>query len=80
MEAFIILFVFGLFIYLNLPEKKPPKKDPWEELGKAIGTAMKSLNAPSDGGSGSGGKKGNDMPWFISIALLTGLVAYLLHG
>jgi hypothetical protein len=64
-------------IYLNLPEKKPPKKDPWEELGKAIGTAMKSINAPADDKKGGGSKK-DGLPNFIYLALIAGLVVYLL--
>lgn len=77
METFLILFVLGMFIYLSLPEKKPPKKDPWEELGKALGTAVKSVNAAADGGKGGGSKK-DDFPWFITLAILTGLAVYLL--
>lgn len=77
MEIFLLLFVFGLVIYLSLPEKKPPKKDPWEELGKAIGTAVKSTNAPAEGGKGGGGKK-DDFPWFITLAIVAGLAVYLL--
>lgn len=77
METFLLFFVLGLVIYLHLPEKKPPKKDPWEELGKAIGTAMKSINAPADDKKGGGGKK-DGLPNFIYLALIAGLVVYLL--
>ncbi|QQE64182.1 hypothetical protein GFS31_08610 [Leptolyngbya sp. BL0902] len=80
METFLILFVLGLMIYLGLPEKKPSPKDPWEEMGRAIGTALKTLNAPSDGGKGGGGGGGkkDGFPWFLTLAILTGLVVYLL--
>ena len=77
METFLILFVLGLLIYLSLPAKKPPKKDPWEELGKAIGTAVKTINAPADDKKGGGGGKKDSFPWFIHLAIVTGLVVYL---
>ncbi|MEB3291006.1 MAG: hypothetical protein VKI82_13905, partial [Leptolyngbya sp.] len=71
MELFLFLFIAGLAIYLNLPEQPPPKKDPWEEMGKAIGTALKTLNVPADGnkGGGNGGGKKDKFPWFIPLAL-----------
>lgn len=53
----------------NLARKKAPPKDPWEELGKAIGNAVKSINfsgSGSGGGGGDGGgggKKKDASPW-----------------
>ncbi|MFH7241413.1 MAG: hypothetical protein ACHWZW_01045 [Spirulina sp.] len=77
METFLFLFVLGLWIYLSLPKKAPPTSDPWEEMGKAIGKALKTLNAPAEGNpSGSGGKK-DSFPWFIPLAIVTGLAVYL---
>lgn len=78
MELFLVLFLLGLWIYLSLPKKKTPKKDPWEELGKAIGTAVKSINAPADDKKGGGGKK-NDGPNLIYLAIMAGLAVYLLR-
>jgi hypothetical protein len=77
MELFLFFFILGLFVYLSFPEKKPPKKDPWEEMGKAIGTALKTLNAPADDKKGGGGGKKDSFPWFIPLAMVTGLAVYL---
>lgn len=78
METFLIVFVLGLMIYLSLPEKKSSPKDPWEEMGRAIGTALKTLNAPAEGGKSGGGGKKDGFPWFFTLAIMTGLVVYLL--
>ncbi len=78
MEIFLFLFVLGLWIYLSLPKQEPPKKDPWEEMGKAIGTALKTLNAPADDKKGGGGKK-DGLPNFIYLAIIAGLAVYLLR-
>lgn len=79
METFIVLFVIGLGIYLNWPEKKPPPKDPWEELGKAIGNAVKSVGSSNGGGGGGGGKKQSSSPLSVvlTVALIVALLGYL---
>jgi hypothetical protein len=76
MEIFLLLFILGLWIYLSSPKKEPPRKDPWEELGKAIGSAVKSINATADDKKGGSGNK-DSFPWFIPLAIVAGLAVYL---
>lgn len=83
MELFFILFVVGLWIYLTWPEKKAPPKDPWEELGKAIGNAVKSINFSGSGGGGGGGggggkkKESSPVGLVLTVALVVALVSYI---
>lgn len=77
MDILPILFILGLFIYLHLPEKKSPKPDPWENLGKAIGTAVKSLSPPSHAPQDGGGGKKENLPGLVPITLITSLIVYL---
>ncbi|MEY3298455.1 MAG: hypothetical protein RLZZ597_1715 [Cyanobacteriota bacterium] len=78
MELFLLLFVLGMWIYLSQPKPIPSKRDPWEELGKAIGTAVKSTSSPADNKKGGGGKK-DDPPNLIYLAIMAGLAVYLLR-
>ncbi|NJL49848.1 MAG: hypothetical protein HC929_23675 [Leptolyngbyaceae cyanobacterium SM2_5_2] len=64
METLFILFVIGIFIYLNSPKKKDPPKDVWCEMGKAIGDALKTLGKPDDK---KDDKKGSSPPPFMTI-------------
>lgn len=69
----------------NLARKKAPPKDPWEELGKAIGNAVKSINfsgSGSGGGGGDGGgggkkKDASPLGMVLTVALVVALVSYL---
>ena len=90
METLAIIFAIGLFIYLNAPKKPPPKpKDPWEEMGKAIGNAAKTLaeSGKEEKGSGGGKAKGGgggkakdsgEILWVVALSALVGiLIIYL---
>lgn len=75
MEAFVFIFVIGLFIVLRLPEKKPDPPSPGDQLMKGLKAVYKDLTSPSSGKSESSDGLG---PWtVIWITVLVGLsIAY----
>jgi hypothetical protein len=75
MESLAIVFVIGLFFYLNAPREKPKPKDPWEEMGKAIGTALKTL-FPGGEKKSEGGKK-DDNNELLRVIILSALIGLL---
>jgi hypothetical protein len=80
MESLVIVFVIGMFFYIIIPKAPPKKKDPWEEMGKAIGTALKTL-FPAENKPDQGSKKKDDSGEFFWVLVLSGLVgAIVLFG
>jgi hypothetical protein len=44
MEALVFLFILGIVVFLNWPQKPPDQEpDVWVELGKAIGKAVNKV-------------------------------------
>ncbi len=47
MEALVFLFILGIVVFLNWPQKSPDKEsDVWVDLGKAIGKAVNKVFPP----------------------------------
>ena len=76
MELLAIAFAVGIFFYLNVPPRPKKPKDPWEEMGKAIGTALKTLFPNIDSkpkGTSPKGKNG-ELPWIMIFSGVLGLI------
>jgi hypothetical protein len=75
MESLAIAFVIGIFFYLNAPTKPPKPKDPWEEMGKAIGTALKTLFPSGEDKKKDDKSKSNnkELPWIMIFSGIIGL-------
>ncbi|MEO1095728.1 MAG: hypothetical protein AAFX01_12605 [Cyanobacteria bacterium J06638_28] len=75
MEAFVFIFVIGLFIFLHIPVKKPDPPSSGDLLMKGLKAAYKDLTGPPPAKSDSSDEPG---PWtVIWITILVGLsIAY----
>jgi hypothetical protein len=79
MDALVFLFILGIVVFLNWPQKPKPRPDVWVELGKAIGAAVREACAsPGDGkkkvADADKSESSNDFGLFLLVFILFGIL------